>query len=192
MKNLIKRILKEEQDLNWAQETVSGEIRPTRSLVIKKQTNNPKNAIQVDFEIMYGDADSYERNSQIFVRYPKNKWEPNFDDFEEMVNFLKTDRGIEDLDEDLREKFSEYGLIGYSEHFGDDWEMGSIEDVYYYDDMGNKYDAKIDGVSTNGDYEDDEEEDDEDDDDYDDLDEDDLEGNGETDEPRVVRWNIPD
>ena len=35
MKNLIKRILKEEEDLQWVQDAISGEIRPTRSLILK-------------------------------------------------------------------------------------------------------------------------------------------------------------
>lgn len=147
MKNLIKKILKE-NELEWAQDTIKGEIRPTRSLVVKRQTNNPKNAIEVHFEIMFGDADSYERNQHIFYAKAPNEYTSNFNDFEEMVNFLKSDDDIDNLDEEVREKFSDYGLIGYSEHFGDDWEVGSIEAAYYYDDMGNKYDAKIDGIDT--------------------------------------------
>jgi hypothetical protein len=66
MKNLIKKILKEEQDLGWAQDVVNSELRPTRSLTVKRQTNNPKNAIELHTETMHGDGDSYDKNKVIF------------------------------------------------------------------------------------------------------------------------------
>ena len=36
--------------------------------------------------------------------------------------------------------------------------MASVEEVYFYDINGNKYDATIDGVSSNADYDEDDEE----------------------------------
>jgi len=201
MKNLIKRILREEEDLQWAQDAVSGEIRPTRSLIIKQQTDNPKDAIEVHFEVMFGDADGYSNNKHIFYRKPKNEYESNFQDFEDMITFLKSDTSFHELDEEYQDKLRDYGLVDYNEHFGDDWEVGTITSVYYYDENGNKYNAKIDGYEdtfhVNDEDEDWGEEEDWDDDggwgdDEDDQDNEDEDENDDNDGPRVVRWNIPD
>ena len=64
MKNLIKRILKEEEDLQWVQDAISGEIRPTRSLILKPQANTIKNAIETHTEVMHGDGDSYDKTHE--------------------------------------------------------------------------------------------------------------------------------
>lgn len=232
MRKIIKKILKEEQDLNWAQEAVSGELRPTRSLIVKPQAQTIKNAIETHTEVMHGDGDSYDKNIVIYYRDGKGRWnnddwdsEFNFNDFERVVDFLRGNLKIDWENDEETEFFVDAGVIDYDEYADNGFEIGSINEVFYYDENGNKYKAKIDGVNTyhddDDDYDDDEDEDDEEedtcdicggyddtgtgvcsdcdeddddeeDDDYDDLDEDDLEGNGETDEPRVVRWNIPD
>lgn len=150
MKFLIKKILKESEDLGWAQETISGELRPTPSVVVDRSTSNPKDALEVHFEIMFGDADYYDRNTAFFYKKP-HQYGLNFEDFEKVVRVLKTaprsdhDRGWREIfnnDEELRELCYDVGAIGYSE-MHDYTKKGSISKIYYYDSDGNKYDARL-------------------------------------------------
>lgn len=146
---MIKKILKESEDLGWAQETVSGELRPTPSVVIDKSTSNPKDALEVHFETMFGDADYYDRNTTFFYKNPK-QYGYSFEDFERVIDALKKaprsdhDRGWREIfnDEELRELCHEVGAIGYSE-MHDYSKKASIEKIYYYDSDGNKYDARL-------------------------------------------------
>ena len=149
MKDLIKKILTEEQDLEWAQDIAKGEIKPTPSVVVVGQTNNPKDALELHVYIEYGDADYTERSTIIFYRqYSRYS---NFDGFERVVSILK-DRSRSDSyvegwraqfgDEDFYEFCYDEGIIGYSETH-DYSKKGRIDKVYYYDNMGNKYNARI-------------------------------------------------
>ena len=148
MKDLIKKILKEEQDLEWAQDVVKGEPRPTRSLVIKRQTDNPKNAIELYTEVMHGDGDSYDKNKILFYKNGKGvvNGQANFDDFEKAIEFLKNGN-LSDIGDENEDYFLELGCIDYDEYADYGFEIATVEEVFYYDDMGNKYDAHIDGLS---------------------------------------------
>ena len=169
MRKIIKKILKEEQDLNWAQEAVSGEIRPTRSLIVKPQAQTIKNAIETHTEVMHGDGDSYDKNTVIYYKEGKGRWnsedwdsEFNFNDFERVVDFLRGHHQINWDDDEETEFFVDAGVIDHDEYADNGFEIGSINEVFYYDENGNKYIAKIDGVNTYHDDDDDDDDEEED------------------------------
>jgi len=173
MRKLIKKILKEEEDLSWAQETVSGELRPTRSLIVKPESKTLKNAIETHTEVMHGDGDSYDKDTVIYLRDGKGRWgndnwnaDFNFDDFERVVSFLKGEYQIDWDNDEETEFFNEAGVIDYSEYADNGYETGGINEIFYYDENGNRYKAKIDGVYTYHDDEEDEEEEVEGDDEF--------------------------
>jgi len=149
VKDLIKKILKEEQDLEWAKDLVNSEFKPTPSVIVDTQTTNPKDALELHVYIEYGDADFTERSTITFYRHGSEY--QNFEGFEKVVSILK-DRSRSDSyvfgwraqfgDEDFYEFCHEEGIIGYSE-MHDYSKKGRINKVYYYDNMGNKYDARI-------------------------------------------------
>jgi hypothetical protein len=189
MKNLIKKILKEEQDLEWAKDLVNAEVRPSRSLVLRKQKELPKNAIELHTETMHGDADSYDNHKTTFYRNGRGRWDndygatPNFEDFEKVVEFLRNgDTTILDDDEnqDLADYFIDLGCIDYTEYGDGGYEMAYVKEIYYYDENGIKYDAHIEGLnSQNQDEDEDEDYDDEDaDEEYCDVCGDDLDAYG--------------
>ena len=171
MKNLIKRILKEEEDLQWVQDAISGEIRPTRSLILKPQANTIKNAIETHTEVMHGDGDSYDKNTVIYYRDGKGRWgnddwqaQFNFDDFERVVEFLRGNHQIDWENDEETEFFIDAGVIDYDEYADNGFEEGTINEVFYYDETGNRFKAKIEGVTTYHDHDDYTNEDDEEED----------------------------
>jgi hypothetical protein len=156
VKDLIKKILKEEQDLEWAKDLVNSEFKPTPSVIVDTQTTNPKDALELHVYIEYGDADFTERNIIMFYRNGKgyndyNGGGLNFDDFERVLSFLN-DRSVTDShqqgwnaqfdNEEFREMCYDEGLIGYSE-MHDYTKKARRNGVYYYDSMGNKYHTRI-------------------------------------------------
>ena len=172
MKKLIRKILREEQDLEWAKDLVNAEVRPSRSLVLRKQKELPKNAIELHTETMHGDGDKYDNHKIIFYRDAKGmnstdrKSIPNFEDFERVVEFLR-DGGVHtltdehgDQNDELAEYFINLGCIDYSEYGDEGFEMATVEEIFYYDENGIKYDAHIDGLNSRKQDDDDEDNDD--------------------------------
>jgi hypothetical protein len=66
MKNLIKKILKENEDLGWASDLVSNQDLPFKILGPTKPPPTRKNMFVVETEWMSGDADAYNREKSVF------------------------------------------------------------------------------------------------------------------------------
>ena len=120
---------------------MGGEIRPTRSLIIKPKSTTIKNAIETHTEVMHGDADSYEKNTVIYYRDGKGRWgtddwnaEFNFDDFERVVTFLKGNYNIDYDNDEETEFFRDAGVIDYDEYADNGFEEGGINEVFYMDE----------------------------------------------------------
>lgn len=164
---MIKKILRENDDLEWAKEIVQADVRPSRSLILKGQNTKLRNAIETHTEVMHGDGDSYKNEVVVYYKDAKGIWgkgystdEPNFEDFEKVVDYLRGNHQIDWEDDEETEFFHECGVIDYDEYEDNGYAEGGINKVFYYDEHGNKFVAKIDGVNT---YHDDDEDDEDDD-----------------------------